>query len=192
MIKEERIRSFVAIEIPNDVKAFINDNTRSLRSCRAKVKWTKTQSMHLTLKFLGEVEPGKIDEIESVCGPLFGAMNKMTLKLHGLGAFPSLGKPRVIWAGLSNREGALEKLVSDLELRLAEIGFPMEKRAFKPHLTIGRIKGRLEGRELIEAVRDEMDLEGPEFTVDGAALFKSDLRPSGPIYTVLREFHFQA
>ncbi len=191
MAGEASIRTFIAIEIPEDVKTFINENTRSLRLCKTRVKWTKTQSMHLTLKFLGEVEPGKINDIESVCNPIFCSFAKVKLKVQGLGAFPSLGKPRVIWAGFSNDDGVLEKLVSGLEQGLAEIGFPQEKRAFKPHLTIGRIKGRLEGRELIEAVRDGMDLEGPEFVVEKAALFKSDLKPSGPVYTVLREFHFR-
>jgi 2'-5' RNA ligase len=179
------IRSFLAIELPGPILRKIGEVQGDLRSTHAEVRWTNPEKIHLTLKFFGNIEESRIDSIlKSIEEPL-GKTSPFSLKVRGVGAFPHLKNPRVIWVGLADETGVLTSLQKQIEAQLQKIGFQPEDRPFHPHLTLGRMtssrgKGDLVGR--MEIHREE---EFGDFQVERVVLFKSDLKPSGPIYTPL-------
>jgi 2'-5' RNA ligase len=182
------IRSFIAIPVPEEVKEFILRETEDLRKTRAKVKWVPAGSMHMTLKFLGEVSSETLEKVAMVCDELAESTAPFCLTIHGLGGFPNISKPGVIWTGFSDLDRSAAQLASQLDRELNRLGFLKEKRPFKPHLTIGRVKLRKPDIELTEAIRDGLDLQGPDMEVNRFTLYRSDLRPTGALYSTIREF----
>ncbi len=185
------VRAFIAIELPEPVKSFLRDVSAKLKLCRANVKWVRPEGIHLTLKFLGSVSTDLLPRVQEAALPLFKEQKPTQLQVSGLGAFPDLRRPRVVWAGLEDPAGVLAPLVERLEAALEPIGFPRENRAFNPHLTLGRFKSNDRSSELIEAIRQEMDIVGPSFVADHAVLFESVLKPSGAEYFQLFRFDYR-
>ncbi len=190
--ESKEIRSFIAIELPEAVKEFLEETSSELKKCGADVKWVKTAGIHLTLKFLGNVRMGLIPVIEQRARPIFAAQRPVRVQVRGLGAFPSLGRPRVIWAGLQVSGETLSILVKELEQELELLGFKAEKRAFAPHLTLGRVRSGKGGADLVQAVRQRMTIAGPTFEADHAILFQSILKPSGAEYFAISRFEFSS
>lgn len=190
MPDQEKIRAFIAIPAPQEVKEFLLQETQDLRRCRAKIKWVGPEAMHVTLKFLGEISSAHLSAAQRVCEELSKDNRPFSLMVHGLGAFPNISKPGVIWAGLLDEERAASGLASRLDSGLNKVGFMKEKRPFKPHLTLGRTKLREKDEELSGALRAGMDMIGPEFLVDRIVLYRSDLKPSGPEYSIIGEYPF--
>jgi len=158
-----------------------------LKSASADVRWVSSEKMHLTLKFFGNIEESRIDSIfEAIKGPVRGA-KPFQISVRGTGAFPSLKGPRVIWMGLVDREGVLIPLQKEVEVSLEKVGFEREDRPFRAHLTLGRVRSNRGKEELIRKVEKYREEEIGEFQVEKIILFKSDLAPSGPIYTLLKE-----
>ena len=186
--KPDTVRSFVAIELPEQAKSFLTEISANLRRIDADVKWVKPESIHLTLKFLGEIHRDTIPSIERDLGPALLEFTPFRIQIIGLGAFPNLKRPRVIWAGLQDTSGTLAPLAARVEEALQPHGFKKEKRRFNPHLTLGRVRSARGQLDLVDAVRQGMDLLGPSFTVDGAVLFQSILKPSGAEYRALCRF----
>lgn len=184
------VRAFIAIELPEPVRSFIREISAKLKLCGGNVKWVRPEGIHLTLKFLGSVSTDLVPRIQEAALPLFREEEPTRLRVSGLGAFPGLRKPRVVWAGLEDPAEVLTPLVERLEAALEPLGFPKENRPFNPHLTLGRFKSNERSSELIEAIRQEMDIEGPSFVVDHAVLFESVLKPSGAEYFQLFRFDY--
>jgi RNA 2',3'-cyclic 3'-phosphodiesterase len=179
------IRAFIAIELPCTVKSFLNRVSSELKRCSADVKWVKPESMHLTLKFLGNTGRDRISLIESALRTACADRMSMNMMVNGVGAFPNLAKPRVIWVGLKDLSGGLISLAAQVEEAAASLGFEREKRSFSPHLTLGRVRSSAGSRDLIEAVRQQMETSGPTFVADRVVLFQSVLKPSGAEYIAL-------
>ncbi|NPV56861.1 MAG: RNA 2',3'-cyclic phosphodiesterase [Anaerolineae bacterium] len=182
------IRTFIAIDISETVRQSICRATAGLRVVAdQEVKWVAPQNLHLTLKFLGETPASKLDTIQqamTVCAGRYGAFEVLP---NGLGAFPTRGRLRVIWVGLQAPE-SLGALATDLERALEPLGFPAEGRPFSPHLTIGRVRENASKTELAAlgmALNARRSEELTAFEVKAVTLYRSDLRPSGPIYTRL-------
>ena len=186
------IRSFIAVELPEATREAIYVVQEQLKQSRAGVRWVKPASIHLTLKFLGNISPAQVDEIAETAAQLVRDEPPLTLCAAGLGGFPSHRKPRVIWVGLQGEVERLAKIQAGLEKALEPLGFAREGRGFRPHLTIGRVKDRHHLQSLIEAMST---LELPEFNsfdADEIILYKSDLRPTGAIYTKLHRMPLAA
>ena len=186
------IRSFIAIDLPQKTRENLAAIQDQLRQSQAGVRWVKPGSIHLTLKFLGNILPEQVDEIAAAVAQLVRDEPPITLCAAGLGAFPSPRKPRVIWVGLRGEVDRLANIQAGLEKALEPLGFAREDRGFRPHLTIGRVKDRRRLQSLIEAMST---LELPEFnSFDGneIILYKSDLRPTGAIYTKLHRMPLAA
>lgn len=188
--KSQEMRTFVAIELPEGVKAFLKELVAHLRSFGGDVRWTRVESIHLTLKFLGDIPIEMVSTLAVTLRPFFGRQERLPLTVAGTGGFPSLNKPRVIWAGLRDASGRLVPMVSELERVIEPLGFEKERRVFSPHLTLGRVKGGIGGSELVEAVRQMQTVSGPSFVADRAFLFQSILKPSGAQYVPLERFDF--
>ena len=181
------IRSFLAIELPGPILRKIGEVQGDLRSTYAEVRWTNPEKIHLTLKFFGNIEESRIDSIfKSIEEPL-DKTSPFSLKVRGVGAFPHLKNPRVIWVGLVDEGEVLTSLQKQIEAQLEKIGFQPENRPFHPHLTLGRMKSSRGKGDLVERMERHREEEFGDFQVGRVILFKSDLTPSGPIYTLLKE-----
>jgi 2'-5' RNA ligase len=181
------IRSFLAIELPKLILKKIEEVQRDLRSTRADVRWVNPEKIHLTLKFFGNIEESRIDPIfKSIEEPIRNTP-PYSIEVKGVGAFPQLRNPRVIWIGLVNGKEILTSFQKQIETQLEKIGFQTENRPFHPHLTLGRMKSSRGKEEMVERMEKHREEEFGDFQVERVILFKSDLKPSGPVYTLLRE-----
>jgi 2'-5' RNA ligase len=181
------LRSFLAIELPATILKRIEEVQRDLKSSRADVRWVSPQNIHLTLKFFGNIEESIIESIiQLIEGPAQDA-TPFSLKIEGMGAFPSLKSPRVIWMGFQEGKERIVAIQKQLEREFEKIGFQPEGRPFHPHLTLGRMRSNRGKDELVREMERYREEAFGNFQVEKVILFKSELRPTGPIYTVLRE-----
>jgi 2'-5' RNA ligase len=181
------IRSFIAVKLPETVLAAIGGVQERMAACGLNVRWVTTGNIHLTLKFLGEVDEEEVDGIAAVLTEAVHGFAPLRLAPAGVGVFPSVKRARVIWVGLSGQLPELAALQRSIEDRLATIGYPHEKRPFSGHLTLGRVKGLIAASRLTTAMGAFIDFASETFEVDRVVLFKSDLRPTGAAYTELRQ-----
>jgi len=181
------IRTFVAVKLPEPVLKAIGEVQGQLAAYGLNVRWVKTGTIHLTLKFLGEVLEDELDGIAAVLFEAVHGFAPLQLAAAGVGVFPNIKRARVIWVGLAGQLPEFAALQRSIEDRLATIGYPQEKRAFSGHLTLGRVKGLIAASRLTTAMGALRDFTSESFQVDRVVLFKSDLRPAGALYTELRQ-----
>lgn len=163
---------------------------RHLARSQADVKWVEEENFHLTLKFLGEVDPGRLGEVAGALRSAVREVPAFRFQATGTGAFPSPRRARVIWVGVGEGTSQLRHLAARVDAELARLGFPPEERPFTPHLTLGRVRsprGLDELARLLEGAR----FPALEVTVDGIVLFQSVLGRAGPLYTALNRFPLQ-
>jgi len=182
------IRTFFACELSNDNLGKINHLLADLKaSLPRSVKWVSTNNMHLTLKFIGELKTPDVANLQTAFEESLGTFKSFPLKIKGMGAFPSLSKPSVVWLGIQtgDRLGQLVKVVNE---KTEHFGYPTERRPFSAHITLGRVKPYAT-REEIKMITDKIvsckDLEIGNQEVDSLVFFQSDLTPKGPVYKVL-------
>ena len=181
------IRSFLAIELPEAIRNKIDEIQGDLKSSHADVRWVSPEKIHLTLKFFGNIEEARVESIiKAIENPVLNTP-VFTVKVRRIGAFPHWKDPRVIWMGLIDERGILSPFQKELETELEGIGFEPEARAFRPHLTLGRVNSSRGKEGLIQKMERYQEEDFGDFNVERIVLFKSDLRPAGPIYTLLRE-----
>ena len=185
MSKLVNIRAFICFKLPKRIILSIRELQESIKDSGLKIRWVKAENIHLTIKFIGDISWSDIDDIGLAIKETAGDFAPLLLSAQGLGVFPNLKRPRVIWTGLSGQIEELIGLQKILDKKLRLIGFPKEKRPFKGHLTIGRVKGRLDSRKLSEFMNRFNKFETKQFSCDRIFLMQSELKPSGPIYTKL-------
>ena len=183
------LRGFIAVEIPSSLQHTIQESTASLRHMLSDdlVRWVPPQNVHLTLKFLGDVSSSNLDLIKQMLTAEAAQHQSFEMQAKGIGSFPNSRRPRVIWIGLQ-APAALESLQRGIESASARLGYATDEKSFSPHLTIGRVKQNLSAPE-IQRIRSALEqtnigLLGIVY-IDAAHLFKSDLQPSGSVYTRL-------
>jgi 2'-5' RNA ligase len=186
----EQIRAFVAIELPEDLRRELERIQGSLKSTRVadRVRWVKPTGIHLTLKFLGNVQASRIAEIVRAITQGSKGVKPFTISLSGLGCFPSSSRPNVIWIGLEGDTEPLPRLQSAIEDYLSVLGYPKEKRNYTPHLTLGRVARDVaaDARHRLGDLIAEQDVGSlGEMQVREVCLMKSELFPSGAKYTRL-------
>lgn len=181
------VRSFLAVQLPEKILNKIGEVQKELKSCRADVRWVSPHHIHLTLKFFGNVEEAKIDSIAQSIEEPARSTSPMSITVRGIGAFPGLKSPRVIWLGLHDEKKVLVSFQKRLEGEFQKIGFQPEDRPFHPHLTLGRMRSNRGKEALVEVMEKFREEELGNFQVERVILFKSDLTPQGPIYTALKE-----
>lgn len=176
------IRTFICIEIPESIKSRISKVQETLRQIGAQVSWTKPSNIHMTLKFLGGVEASRIDRVSKALERAANGISPFEVEVSGAGCFPSPRSPRALWIGFSNVPEWLQQLCSNIEGELAREGFEREKRKFSPHLTIGRIRTPHNAARVAEALI-AAGFETETFIATQVILMRSDLKPTGSIYT---------
>lgn len=184
----EFIRTFVAVEIPADFKDAAMNIQDDLQRFKCRVAWTKAAGMHLTLKFLGDTEPGLVDELGDAFADVASNCKPFVLSLNEPGVFGG-GIPRVLWLGLDAPD-ELFSLQKELDREASKFGFPRENRKFHPHLTLGRVKDHRGTEEMVDRFK-KMQPERKVFRAEGIVFFRSDLQPTGAVYTPLKRLNFQ-
>jgi RNA 2',3'-cyclic 3'-phosphodiesterase len=183
------IRAFIAMTLPEPLAGLVSEVQQTLKSQGLRIAWVPPGNVHLTLRFLGDIEPADIDPIAAVMSECAQRMFPLALSVNGLGVFPDLRRPRVVWLGITGDMPRLIAFQQYLDARLVALGkgrFKPEDRPFKGHLTLGRIKARLDSGILVKALRETGRVGSPAFTVDAILLIQSRLTSSGSIYTPLR------
>ncbi len=183
------LRAFIAVEIPSSLQDEIQKATAELRNSLGTdlIRWVAPRNVHLTLKFLGDVSPANVDMIEHMLTQEAGQHQTFEMQVEGLGAFPNSRRPRVLWIGLV-APPALGALQHSIELAASRLGYAAEERGFSAHLTIGRVR---QNASAADSQKIRSALEGTQIgrlgtaRVEAVYLFKSDLQPTGSIYTKL-------
>ena len=182
-------RLFLAIPLPGTLAQDLQAACLSLREGSANVRWVAPESMHITLQFLGDVDTDRIGELEEALARVRGPV--LDLQLRGLGTFPPGAQPRVVWAGVDGHVDGLRELVGAIGSALEPLGFQGEDRPFRPHVTLGRVRGVEHPsalRRAIERVGPDVDLQLP--TTRSFSMFQSENGSTGPRYRALRTFEF--
>jgi len=185
-----KIRTFVAVPLESDIISRIELFQKELRAIPADVKWVRPNSIHLTLKFLGNIEEEAVDDIARAIQIGSKGYQPWWMLVKNVGAFPSFRNPRVVWLGIEDASGQIVALQNRIENELLKLGFEKEKREFSPHLTLGRVRSSRGKKDLIHYLIDEREKNFGEIQVNRVVFFRSDLKHSGAIYTVLKEFIF--
>ena len=154
-----------------------------------RVGWQGAEKLHLTLKFLGDVEDEKISAVIDKVKQAAGQFEKGSLVVTGTGVFPNKRRAKVLWLGVKNRDGLLEKAKDKIEFEFNELGFEKERRTFKPHLTIARLREPNKSKQLAEQ-HLENDFEPVESSIEALTVYESELKPTGSIYNVLAKIEF--
>jgi RNA 2',3'-cyclic 3'-phosphodiesterase len=183
----ELIRSFIAIELPPEVKSDLDSLQKMLITKQQDwIKWVSPESMHITLKFLGDVASDKIDEIKMGIEESSVGIPPFNLQIKGLGVFPNLKRMQIIWVGIAGDISYLKQIQKNIENNLSILGYPAENREFTPHLTLGRIRYSippLDQQKLAQLIEGYNFTSSHEIQVNSINLMKSQLTPRGPIYT---------
>lgn len=181
---EASVRAFIAIALPENIIAALGEIQEQLKTGGLPMKWSRPENIHLTLKFLGDISESAASAAGNVIAETARAYGPITLKAGGIGVFPGIRRPMVLWTGIGGQTDVLAALQRDLDIRLHEaLGIALEKRRFTGHLTLGRVRGRPDPDHFIEVMQQYGGLATEPFTADAVYLFRSRLLPTGPVYT---------
>jgi len=184
------MRIFIAVDI--DEEKVVNNILlfeQKLKESNARLKLVEKENLHITLKFIGEVEEKDINLIFDAVEKGSKGFKKFEIEIIGAGTFPSLSRPRVIWVGVKNGSETLSRLAASISRSLEKVGFRGDSKPFKPHITVARIKGY--GRNVSHLINEFSDHLFGKMTVKDVRVKRSTLTPQGPIYTTLKSFELE-
>jgi len=181
------IRTFIAIDIPEDVRVAIEEAQARLKRAHVgvKISWTKVANIHITLQFLGYVEETAVEKINAALESVSRNHAPFDLNIRGAGVFPNENRPRVLWVGCEDAEGKLKDLATAVQSSLQPLGFEPEHREFSAHLTLGRVKFPRPDAALTRALDSIKNEDFGTMRVEAMHLFESQLHPQGSIYSKL-------
>jgi 2'-5' RNA ligase len=178
------MRVFIAVDLPDSLREALSDVQRELRPLTNTVRWVAPESIHITLKFIGEVPDKRVEDIDTAITGL--TWKHFAVTVRGVGFFPGTRSPRVFWAGME--APTMEGLAEQLDTRMERLGFEKEKRTFRPHITLARARNTRIDASLVSGAARYEEQEFGVFNVDRLFLFKSTLKPSGAVYEKLKEY----
>jgi 2'-5' RNA ligase len=182
------LRTFISLSVPKSILELLARVQQDLKAYRLPIRWVPPPNIHLTLKFLGDTRQQDIEPIAAAIADAVKGIEPIRLTVQGLGVFPNTRRPQVLWAGLGAQSDTLVGLQQRLEASLASLGFAKAQRRFKGHLTLGRVKGRIDRGRLSAAIQSCSGLSSESFEAHALFLMSSELQPSGAIYTRLKQF----
>ena len=186
MKNDSKIRTFIAIEIPETIQKKIGELQNSLKAFGARISWTRPANIHLTLKFLGDTDTARIDEIAARLQLAVASSPKFKITVTGTGAFPNFKRPRVIWIGAESEGDQLQTLAAQIDDCIKNFGFEKEKRHYSAHLTLGRVKDVSAIEPLMTKLKSYENFQAGSFVAKNLHLIKSELHPAGSIYSRLK------
>ncbi len=187
----KQIRTFIAIELDETIKDALADLQGQLKAKvpQGSVRWVRPEGIHLTLKFLGDVPADRIEEVEQALTQAGVGFSSFLFSVGGLGCFPNPRRPRVVWVGVQEDSGTLPRLQKAIDDAMEKLGFPPEGRRFHAHLTLGRTQRRASSGDVrrLGQLVGETDIGESlgQMEARSVNLMKSDLRPTGAVYTQL-------
>ena len=179
------MRTFIAIELPDELRTAIKGLCSGISGHFPGVRWSDPRNIHLTLRFLGEIDPADLDPLAGALGEAAESVEPFGLVLSKVGFFGSRRSPRVVWLGLEEQPQLIE-LARSLESSLQRAGFGRADKPFRGHLTLARIRRPLRELPDWESINQGLPATWPEWKVTGVHIIKSTLTPQGPIYEILR------
>lgn len=180
----DKIRTFIAVDLPQDIKMKLDRLIASFRADGTGVRWVRAENLHITLRFLGDIKEEAAPKLaENIKTNVYG-FGKFDLSLSGLGGFPNLRRPRVIWVGAGFGKERLGELASAVDDACLASRFGRADKPFSSHLTIGRIKSPKKNEKILPKI-EKTSFETEPFNINAVTIFKSDLSPAGPKYTPL-------
>lgn len=181
-----RAKLFMAVDPGDSVRRSAVDMQRTLTKTGATVHWAASEGMHVTLYFLGDVDERELHSLCRAMSQAAATVAPFRLAIGGLGAFPSMRRPKVIWAAIEEGTEELSALHTALETRLDTLGFyQREERGYTPHLTLGRVKEEADGQLLLAEFPKHATWQGGDTLIEEIALYASDQTKDGPIYSVV-------
>ncbi len=187
-INSDQIRCFIAVPLPKEVQTYLSQLQNHFKTLNLHARWVSPENIHLTLKFLGDIETASITQIRKNLTSTIKSFKQFEVLLGESGVFPNYSRPRVFWVGLRDPEDHLRQINQSIENALQELGFPKEKKQFSPHLTIARIKSTKKIDRFLEEVKIFKPTPLKAFEISKINLYRSQLTPQGSIYTVLEKF----
>lgn len=184
-------RLFIAIETPPEIKSQIANVISELQSAQADVRWEQLEKIHITLKFLGEIREDLLPQIVLFLVGVAGNTSPFTIRYSGLGCFPNMHEPRIVWIGVDDIEDKLHPLVASIETEMASIRLEKEIKGFHPHVTIGRMKSRKNRTNLLRKM-ESITLESQPTVVSAISLVRSELKTGGSVYSQVKSFSLHA
>ena len=182
------MRTFISIEIPENIKDNIEKSIGEMKLILSPLKWLDKKNLHLTLKFLGWVVDDKADDIIRSVTDVAKDFGSIKINFAGLGVFPDIKHPRVIWVGICEGNDRVNDLAGKIDARLSSEGYRNEEeKGFSPHLTIGRIKEKVDAEPLNKFIEINATTEFGGFTADHISVMKSTLMRSGPMYEEMKQ-----
>jgi len=182
------MRAFIAVEIPSGLSKQISELQEFLKKSDADANWVPEQNFHYNLKFFGSLTESELKKVIAATQKAISASKSFEIEINGIGGFPTLNSPRVVWIGIKKGSSELKAVADSLEEAYSEIGIPKEEREFQPHLTLCRLKSNDHKHELVEKVKQKEHINIGSFKVTELVLFKSTLKPTGPVYEPVEKF----
>jgi 2'-5' RNA ligase len=183
------IRAFIAVELPETLKKELYELEAQLKNTSPPiVKWVDPNSIHITLKFLGEISEDSVDELTLAIEESAQGIQPFQLEVREVGAFPNLERVQVLWVGVKGELEQITQLQKNIESNTEQLGFSRESRAFSPHLTLGRVRNEArpnERQRLGKLLTDTSFAALHNVNVAAVNLMKSQLTPTGPVYTCI-------
>jgi 2'-5' RNA ligase len=180
------IRAFIAIPTDSFVQQRIALTMKELEEANAEVRWEKAEKLHITLKFLGSIDSDRLDQLSQMIAEGVRRFSKFEILFRGVGAFPTVDRPRIVWIGIESHT-----ILSEIQREVEEIshafGFAKEDREFHPHITIGRVKGTRNIHRLTEKLKS-ITFEPIRSLCAGVHIMQSTLHPTGSVYAVRKSF----
>ncbi len=182
--RKMRIRSFLALPLPDEAVSAIGEFQRLLKRKNLKTRWVRPENIHITLKFLGDIDEDEIFEIEEKVSEAAQNFSAFSLRAQGVGFFPGAKNARIIWTGVLGDTNELFCLQKKIEERLES--FREAGKKFRSHATLGRIKGKIPKKEMAELLSGSRGFKTPLFICDKIILYRSDMKKDGPVYAPLK------
>ncbi|HNR31155.1 MAG TPA: RNA 2',3'-cyclic phosphodiesterase [Candidatus Hydrogenedentes bacterium] len=186
------MRCFLAIHPPEDVIDELAALRERMRRTRADVSWPAPENLHMTLRFLGETTEEQAAQVAEALPAVLAQCARPVLTVQGIGAFPHVERPSVVWVGVDTPDDTLDEIQAQCEAAASEAGLKQKRKRFTPHITLGRVRGRRRLGALVRQMREERNFFGGEFTASAVTLFRSDIKSGGAVYTPLEEFPLHA
>jgi len=181
---ENKIRAFIALELSDEARDELSRITGVLKDANADVKWVRPASVHLTLKFLGNIPEEKVQAIAARLKKIADTVPPFKIELDGIGVFPGWNRVRVLWIGVRDPGAHAEDLAAGMEEAMTGEGFEKEKRSFRSHLTIGRVR-TAKNKDKLKDLVTSVTVKPAQSHISRIVLFRSNLTPTGAVYEPL-------